>query len=368
MIPLDMSENDAYLAFSTFTSIGPARFSLLVNYFGSASKAWAAPLSEYVKIGFSPRLLPKFEAHRRAFDISVYKKKIESLGIRTVILIDEDYPARLKEIQDPPFLLYIRGKGDIAFLSDISIAVIGTRKMTSYGKDVTERFATRLASSGVTIISGLALGIDAVAHEAALSVGGATIAVLGNGLDQIYPPRNTNLARSIINSTNGLLVSEYPLGFPAMPQNFPQRNRIVSGMSRGVLVVEGTKRSGTLLTAAAAAKQGRDVYAVPGPVTSLVSQAPHLLIREGAKLVERAEDILEDLNVSEKLKTQSAKVELPRTTEEEKLLQILAKEGLDIDSLVRIVDLPTGIVLGALTTMELKGIVKNVGGVYVKVE
>lgn len=365
-----MTEKDAVTAFSTFVPIGPARFGLLVQYFGSAKKAWGASIGEYLKIGFNPKLAAKFESHRRAFDIDFYKEKLKSLGVRVVTLEDEEYPARLKEIQDPPFLLYVRGSKEtnLAFLADVSIAVIGTRKMTSYGKDVTERFGAALAQSGVTIVSGLALGIDAISHEAALFVDGATIAVLGNGLDQVYPPRNTNLARDIVNSGKGLLVSEYPLGYPAMPQNFPQRNRIVSGLSRGVLVIEGTKRSGTLLTAAAAARQGRDVYAVPGPVTSPVSQAPHLLIREGAKLVERAEDILEDLDINAKLQMLNAKRELPGTKEEARILETLANEGLDIDRLVRIVGLPTGEVLGTLTTLELKGIVKNVGGVYQRVE
>ncbi|MDO8452141.1 MAG: DNA-processing protein DprA, partial [bacterium] len=284
-----MTEKDAVIAFSTFVPIGPARFGLLVKYFGSAKEAWEAPYSEYLKIGLGAKLSEKFEKHRRSLSTSLkgYKEKLQSLGIRAITLQDEEYPARLKEISDPPFLLYVRGSKDanLAHLSEISISVIGTRKMTAYGKDVTERFATRLASRGVTIVSGLALGIDGVSHEAALSVGGATIAVLGNGLDQIYPPANRRLARDIIYSTKGLLVSEYPLGYPAMPHNFPQRNRIVSGISSGVLVIEGTKRSGTLITAASAAKQGREVYAVPGPVTSPVSQAPHLLIREGAKLV-----------------------------------------------------------------------------------
>lgn len=361
-----MVERDAYIAFSTFPFIGPVRFALLVKYFGSALKAWRAPISEYEKIGLGYKYLTRFEEQRKTFNLEDYKKKLDKLGIRTVLLTESAYPEKLREIPDPPYLLYIRGKGDFEKISGLAIAVIGARKMTHYGKDVTMKIVEHLALAGVTIVSGLALGIDAVAHEASLAVKGATIAVLGNGLDQIYPPRNTNLAKAILNSSTGILVSEYPLGYPVMPQNFPQRNRIVSGLSQGVLVIEGTTRSGTLLTASAAARQGRDVYAVPGQISSPMSAAPHLLLKEGAKLVEKAEDILEDLDIKFELKAQSVNNKSTNNPEENMVLNAIDSEGMDIDNLVRIVRLPVGTLLGTLTTMELKGMVKNIGGLYVK--
>lgn len=290
-----MKEKEAWIAFSTFPLIGPARFLLIKDYFGSAKKAWEAPKEKYLEIGLSNSLMGKFENHRRTFDLPSYLLRLKKLNIRTITIEDKSYPERLKKIDYAPFLLYVRGISDLGKMAQKSIAVVGTRKMTSYGQKVTERLVTGLVKSGVTIVSGLALGIDFVAHRIALESGGKTIAVLGNGLDDIYPPKNKKMGEKLVASKRGLLVSEYPLGYPLSPQNFPVRNRIVSGLSLGVLVIEGAEKSGTLTTASAAAVQGRDVFAVPGPVTSPMSKAPNFLIKNGAKLVESADDILESL-------------------------------------------------------------------------
>lgn len=278
-----MTEKEAYICFSCFPEIGPVRFSLLLKHFGSAKRAWNAP---------------EFSAARQIFDLPSYLKKLKEQKIRVITLKDKEYPKRLKEIQDPPFLLYAKGRGELARIAQVAVAIVGTRSMTSYGKRVTERLTRGLVDAGVTVVSGLAQGIDSVAHETAVARGGKTVAVLGHGLDQVYPPKNKKLATWIVEKHRGLLVSEYPLGFALAASNFPRRNRIVSGLSLGIVVVEGAQKSGSLITASAAAAQGRDVFAVPGPVTSPMSAAPHFLLKNGAKLVENAGDILEELDLT----------------------------------------------------------------------
>lgn len=362
-----MTEREAWIAFSTFTAIGPQRFKLLLQYFGSALTAWSAPIKTYREIGFSERLASSFARHRKTFSLATYLKQLHALKVEVCLLGDKSYPSRLASLDDAPSVLYIRAEvtETLADLTEISLAVIGTRKMSAYGKDVCERLVTQLVDSGMTIVSGLALGIDSVAHRTALSAGGKTVAVLAGGVESVYPPANTGLGREIVK--NGAIISEYPLGTPCFQQNFPVRNRIVSGLALGVLVIEGTERSGTLLTAASAAKQGRDVFAVPGPITSPTSKAPNLLIREGAKLVESASDILEELKIELRVKNYESRKVIKTTKEEEKLLEILAIEGLDIDSIVRISGMQTGNILGSLMQLELKGLIKNAGGIYSKV-
>lgn len=361
-------EREAWVAFSTFPQIGPVRFEHLLKTFGSAKDAWNAPERELLKIGFSQKLVSDLSRHKRSINLNSYFIRLKELSIEVVAKTDENYPELLKNTEDSPYLLYVRYKGIgkiiPEWLNGICIAVVGTRKMTSYGKEVTERLVTGLVDSNCTIVSGLALGIDAVAHKTAIDAGGFTAAVLGGGLDNIYPPTNRLLAQKMLENEQGVLISEYPLGFPYLPQNFPSRNRIIAGLSHGVLVIEGTEKSGTLLTASAAARYGREVFAVPGPVTSLTSKAPHFLIKNGAKLVEKVEDILEELDIESKIQITKSKRILPETEEEKRLFNILNNEPLDIDSLVRISGMPAQKVLSTLTVMELKGMLKNIGGVY----
>lgn len=375
MDKITKAERQYWIGFSVFPQIGPVRFQHLLKNFGSAKKAWTTSSRELLKLGFSEKLAADFERFKKEFDYGSYLLRMERLGITTITYDDSSYPELLKKAEDSPYILYVKKQctgnsakctgGDLSKrLNGVCIAVVGTRKMTSYGKEVTERLVTGLVDSDCTIVSGLALGIDAVAHKTAIDAGGFTAAVLGGGLDNIYPPSNRLLAQRMIESGQGVLISEYPLGFPYLPQNFPSRNRIIAGLSHGVLVIEGTEKSGTLLTASAAARYGREVFAVPGPVTSLTSKAPHFLIKNGAKLVEKVEDILEELNVKAKRDTQNAKRILPETEEEKKLFNILNNEPLDIDSFVRISGMPAQKVLSTLTVMELKGMLKNIGGVY----
>lgn len=373
------TEKKYWIAFNTFPQIGPVRFQHLLKNLGSAQKAWHAPTKELAKLGLSDKLIADFERHKNSFDIGSYLVRMEKLGIETILEADEDYPELLKKVDDSPYLLYVRKDKSITgtkgiksiksiIPTDVTIAVVGTRKMTAYGKEVTERLVTGLVDNGCIIVSGLALGIDAVAHRSAVEAGGFTIGVLGGGLDNIYPPSNKRLAEEMIASGQGMLISEYPLGYPYLPQNFPTRNRIIAGLAHGVLVIEGTEKSGTLLTASAAARYGREVFAVPGPVTSPASRAPHFLLKNGAKLVEKVGDILEELDVEVRRKTENAKRMLPETEEEKRLFDILKNDSLDIDSLVRISGLAASAVLSTLTIMELKGILKNIGGVYTIIE
>lgn len=366
-----MTELQAYLAFSTFPYIGTQRFKLLKEYFRSAATAWEAPKEALAELGMGSTLLEKFERHRGNFSLQEYEERLEKLKVGYTTIEDEEYPERLKSIPDAPFLLYAKRGSDpdmhLGEMAELSVAVVGTRKMTSYGRDVTERIVQGLIDAGVTVISGLALGIDSIAHKSAVENGGKTIAVMAGGLDKIYPSSNTQLARKMVES-GGMLVSEYPLGVTPRPEYFPYRNRIESGMSLGVLVIEGAIKSGTMVTASLAAKQGREVFAIPGPVTSPSSSGPHMLIKNGAKLVEKVEDILEELSVRTLDSRRQVKKVLPDTEEEQMVLKILEKEGRELDELVRMSGGETGVILSTLTSLEMKGLVKNTGGTYVKVE
>ncbi len=284
-----------FLGFSAFPGIGPVRFTLLYNYFGSAKAAWEAPLSLLKKIKLGDKLSEEFDAFRKRANLAHYVQQLRERHIAALTIHDSKYPALLREIPDAPFVLYVRGYRaqkpvDLAR----TIAVVGTRRMTPYGNDVTQKFVGDLVKKGFTIVSGLALGVDTVAHQTAMSAGGKTIAVLGAGIDIIYPTRNASLYWKIINGC-GAVVSEMAVGVGVDKSRFVTRNRIISGLSLGVVVIEGDDRSGSLITARYAAEQGRDVFAVPGPITSAYSRATSILLKNGAKLVESADDIVEEL-------------------------------------------------------------------------
>jgi DNA processing protein len=240
------------------------------------------------------------------------------------------------------------------------VAVVGTRNRSTYGRDATRKIVSDLVAAGVTIVSGLALGIDAVAHEAALQAGGRTLAVLGSGVDQIYPQTNRAIGEAILNQ--GALISEYPLGAAPTATNFPARNRIISGLALGVLVVEAAARSGALITVNFALEQGRDVFAVPGSIFSPRSEGPHRLIRDGATIVTRAEDILDALNLQNAVEQQSIAAVVPETPEEVALLRLIEAEPRHIDAISRDSALDHTVVSATLAMLELKGLVKQVGG------
>lgn len=353
------SGDDEFLvALSAFVAFGPARINLLLSYFGSAKRVWESSKDKLLELGLSLKKVSDFIEHRNEFNKEEYFDRLKRLEIKYTTKNHKDYPSNLKNISDAPFVLYY--KGNISSSDSNSVAIVGTRKMTSYGKEVTERFSSELASFGVSIISGLARGIDTIAHKSALLAGGRTLAVLGCGLDSIYPPENFKLAREII-STGGVIFSEYPIGYPALPINFAARNRIISGLSKVVLIIEGAEKSGTLLTASHAAEQGREVFAIPGQITSPLSFAPLYLLKNGAKMATDAKDILDELGLQINVDREKIEKVMPKGKDEEEILSILENEEMHLDEIARASSLNVSDVSARLTIMELKGLVKNMG-------
>lgn len=359
-----MTESQYLTAIYAFSYFGPARAKLLLSYFKSAKNIWESSTSELKEIGLSEKKVLEFDKFRKDFEIEKYFQRLAKLQVKVITVLDKAFPKNLKDLPGAPLVLYY--KGDIECLNTNSVAVVGTRKITAYGREVAQKFSSELASFGVTIISGLAYGVDTEAHRACLSVHGKTVAVLGNGLETIYPLENTALANEII-KTGGAIISEFPLDYPSLPVNFAIRNRIVSGLSDAVIVIEGAEKSGTLLTATHAAEQGKTVFAVPGQITSPLSWAPLFLLKNGAKMVTETKDILEELDLQVKVDKDKIQKIAPDSPEEEKLLQILKNEPLHLDELVRISGGKTAEISARLTIMEMKGMVRNMGkGIYKK--
>lgn len=358
-----MTEETAYwVAFSVFPGIGPVRFGLLLDYFGSAKDAWLASPELFRKIKLGEKLTDQFIHFRKTFDLLEYLKKLESQHVSVLTLSDSRYPKLLKQISDAPFVLYVKAKPGMEKLQlDRTIGVVGTRKITHYGQDVTKRLVEGLVSYGFTIVSGLAYGVDAAAHQAAIEAHGKTIAVLGCGIDIIAPPSNARLYHQIADEGMGAIVSEMPLGLRPNKGLFPARNRIISGLSLGVVVTEGAHDSGALITARNATEQGREVFAVPGPITSPYSRGPARLIKDGAKLVESVEDILEELKFTNLTNLTNKKQPKGDTKEEQKILDLLKDRQMHIDELVRATGLQTPIVSSTITVLEMKGIVRDYG-------
>lgn len=283
-----------WLGLSAFPGIGPARFGVLLQYFQTVKRIWEAPSDMLIEIGFGEKLTRSFDHFRNTFDLADYQKRLQETHVGAVTIDDFRYPKLLKEIVDPPFLLYVKGrKMSTPIDMEKTIAIVGSRNATPYGLAITKQLTHDLVAAGYTIISGMAYGIDAMAHETAIACDGKTIAVLGCGVDICAPRANIHIYRKLSDGGFGAVVSEMPLGLRPEKGLFVARNRIISGLSRGVVVVEGEKDSGTLITAKNAAEQGRDVFAVPGPITSPTSRGPAALLKNGAILVESAHDILE---------------------------------------------------------------------------
>ena len=286
-------------------------------------------------------------------------KELEKKKFYYIALSDKEYPEYLKEISDPPVVLYVKGR--LLKEDKFSLSIVGARKASSYGKDVAEKFSHDLAKCGFTIVSGLARGIDSAVHSGALKAKGRTIAVLGSGVDIIYPPENRSLADSI--SESGAVISEFPLSTKPFSSNFPRRNRIISGLTKGSIVVEAGLRSGSLITAGMALEQGRDVFAVPGKALSDQNKGAHVLIKQGAKLTDNIFDVLEEFNIDkEKISNLIYNETLTVNEDEKKVVSILSDEPKHIDFICRELDNPIQKVLGVLTQLELKGIVKQLQG------
>jgi DNA processing protein len=347
-----------WVAFSLVKGIGTVRFQALLNYFGDPQIAWGAPTEALRDAGLSDKIVENLVETRARVDLDRIWEQLERQGISVLIETDDTYPKRLKEIENPPPVLYMRG--DIDLTDEWSVAIVGTRRLSAYGRQVTEDIAGSLARNGLTIVSGLARGVDSIAHKAALNAGGRTLAVLGSGLERIYPPENKQLAEQITGC--GALISEYLPNTPPEASNFPQRNRLISGLSLAVVIIEAGIKSGALITASFAADQGREVFAVPGNITSPASMGTNRLIANGAHPLLSAEQVLEELNLSMVAEHRSARVVLPGDALEAQLFEALGHEPLHIDEITNQTEIPVEKVTATLAMMELKGMVRQVGG------
>jgi len=330
----------------------------LLEAFGDAQTAWQAPASALRAAGLGPKIVETLLQVRESVVLEHVWEGIIAQGITILTWDDQGYPKSLKEIEQPPPVLYLRG----ALLpeDDWAVAVVGTRRLSAYGRQVTEQIAGALAQNGIAVVSGLARGIDGVAHQAAINAGGRTLAVLGSGVDRIYPPEHRRLAEQII--ANGGLLSDYAPGTAPDAANFPPRNRIISGLSRAVVVVEAGETSGALITASFAAQQGREVFAVPGTILAAQSKGTNLLIQQGARPLLDFNDLLETLNLDHVVEHRAARSVLPADETEARLLGLLGAEPLHVDEIRAQADLPIEKVSAALVLMELKGMVRQVGG------
>lgn len=347
-----------WLGFNKTPGIGARRLQSLINRFGSVQAAWQAPAHELAELGLEQRALGNLLAARSQLDLDAELERTQAAGVRLISWDDPAYPSYLKQIPSPPPLLFF--KGDFLPEDEYAVAIVGTRRSTVYGRECALRLSQNLVAAGVTIVSGLARGIDGVAHRAALEAGGRTIAVLGNGLDTIYPSEHRQLAAQIVQ--RGALVSEHALGVHPEARHFPARNRIISGLSLAVVVVEGRWSSGAIITAKQALEQGREVFAVPGSILSQSSEGPNRLLKEGATPALSATDILEALNLTQVTQQLDARHILPTDPAEAQLLEKLSAEPLHIDEIGRIMQLPAPEVASALAMLELKGLVRQVGG------
>lgn len=349
-----------WIAFNRVLGIGPVRFRLLLTYFqDDLAAAWCAESRELARAGLDQKIIESFLVQRAKIEPRREVEALARAGVSMLTWRDAAYPALLREIEGSPPVLYLKGR--LSEADRFALAVVGTRNADTYGQQATERLVTELARGQVTIVSGLALGIDTCAHSTALNSGGRTIAVLACGLDVVYPTRNAALARRIAEEGQGLLISEYPLGVKPESGNFPARNRIISGLAQGVLVVQAGTKSGALLTAEFATRQGREVFAIPGNIFSSRCSGTNDLIRNGAHLVQDVRDILDALNLFMLPQRVEAQQALPENSEERALLALLGHEPVHINTLIRDSDLPAPTVTAALTMLELKGLVTDVG-------
>ncbi len=347
-----------WVAFSLVKGIGAVRFQALMKYFGDPQLAWGAPSDALRAAGLSDKIIENLNTVRSSVDLDQVWEQIELKGISVLIQSDEKYPERLNEIDQPPPVLYLQG--ELNANDAWAIAIVGTRRVTAYGRQVAEEIAGTLARNGLTIVSGLARGVDSIAHQAALDAGGRTIAVLGSGIDRIYPPENRQLAQKI--RADGALISEYFPGTAPEASNFPQRNRLISGLSLAVIVIEAGHTSGALITASFAADQGREVFAVPGNINSPNSVGTNRLILNGAHPLLAAEQVLETLDLRRVPEHQTARVVLPGDAVEAQLLETIGEEPLHIDEITSRTEIPIEKVTATLALMELKGMVRQVGG------
>jgi DNA processing protein len=348
-----------WVGFNYVKGIGAVRLQALLDAFqNDLQAAWIAPSEQLRNAGLSAKIVENVLKIRSEIDLERIWERTIAEGIKVLTWQDEIYPRLLREIYQPPPVLYIRGE----FLpeDEIAVAVVGTRRITAYGRQVTEELANSLARHQVTVVSGLARGTDAIAHKAALQAGGRTIAVLGSGVDRIYPPEHRRLAEEI--SESGAVISDYPPGTPPESANFPPRNRIISGLSLATVVIEAGETSGALITATFAAEQGREVLAVPGLITSPGSKGTNRLIFNGAKPLLSDADVLESINIHQVNTQRIARRLLPADELESRLLEVMGDGSMSVEELSFLAGLPIEKVSATLAMMELKGFIRTIGG------
>ena len=355
----DLPHQKYWLGLHLLRDFGVVKLGRLLAHFDSAEALWMEPDASIMRLELPRPLLRQYCALRKQIDIEREMERVAEAGASLVTIVDDDYPTLLRSLADYPLLLYVRGR--LYNPDEKCLAVVGTRRATKMGRDSAARLARRLAESEITIVSGLAQGIDAAAHRGALAADGRTIAVVATGIDRVYPREHASLAEDIIEK--GAVISEMPLGAAPLAKNFPQRNRIISGMSLGVLVAEAPIRSGALNTVSHALEQGRDVFAAPHNIFNKAGAGCNILIQEGAKLVMSASDVLDELNIAHAHTQTRIEAEriLPANETESAVYDQLSADPLHVDIIVRQTDLPTATVTSTLTLLELKGLAESAG-------
>jgi DNA processing protein len=355
-------ERPYWVVLSMAAGIGPIRFQRLLQTCGGARGAWQASDLELAAAGLERRTADSLRRLRDTTTPNAVAGRLAQLKIRALTLLDDDYPAGLRQVADPPPVLFVRGR--LVPDDARAVALVGTRRATVYGRAVAERLARGLTAAGVTVVSGLAKGVDTAAHQAALQAGGRTVAVLGNGLDQVYPPENAGLARRIVEDDAGALVSEFAPGVPPDAVNFPRRNRLISGLSLGTVIVEAPERSGALITADFALEQGREVMVVPGSILSPMSAGPNELLKQGATPVTSTDDILSALSslTTESPLSEAVARHVPQLGREEaSVWHALGGQPQHVDELARLLGTGPGEVSATLAMLELRGLARQVG-------
>lgn len=360
-----MNEREAYIALNMMEDVGPVTVRSLVSVLGSPQAIFQTDKKNILNVqGIRRNIAGKIIGQRDTITLSAELKRVKKLGVHVITPADEEYPKALLQIHDPPLALYVLGKLEPE--DKHSIGVVGSRRATHYGRESAERLSYQLAQAGFVIISGLARGIDTAAHQGALKGKGRTVAVLGGALDCMYPSENRALAVEI--SEHGAVLSEFPLGKKPDKTTFPMRNRIISGLSMGVLVVEAGKESGALITANQALEQGRSVFAVPGRIDFPASRGTHQLIKDGARLVESVEDILQEFEylIAPGMKTTqgaaSAETLPALSSDEENVVRILEDGETDVDMMIRSTGINAATMSSLLLSLEMKRIVRMLPG------
>jgi len=350
-----------WLGFNQIRKLTPIKFQKLIDGFDDLKTAWGADLAQLLTAGLEEKLAHEIIKTRSAINPDQELKKLEVEGVKAICIANPIYPKLLKEIFDPPSIIYYRGS--LKCFEKSALAVVGTRKFSLYGQQAVAEITTDLTRQNITIVSGLALGIDALAHTACLEAGGLTAAVLGSSVDwdNVLPATNKNLAKRIIDS-GGCVLSEYPIKTPPSSFTYPARNRIISGLSLGTIVIEAKDRSGTLITARMAGEQGRDVFAVPGSIFNPNSQGTNNLIKKGAMVITNADDAIDALNLRQAMKTTVDQKPKPTNSEEELILSYLSKEPIHIDKLAQSCNIKINVLMSTITSLELRGAIKDLGG------